>query len=183
MYKLLQFFLQLALLRRTPQELPDSRFLLAVLLLLNLVLNTFLGIKVFETAGHAILANLLELALAAGLLFAALHVQNRLPRWRQTYTALLGLGALAALFSLGFVVVGNVLDKPLLPNTLNLLLFFWMQLALAHVVRHAFEMALPFAILIVFAYTLFALGLIAQWIPIDPDLAVDGISNDLTTDP
>ena len=45
---------------------------------------------------------------------------------------------------------------------------------MGHVVRHTFEIPLPFGILIVFAYTMFLLGLVAQWFA--PELAAQAAS-------
>lgn len=160
---LIVFFLELALLRRKPQDLPASPFLFRLLLLINLAINIPLGISVFETAAEAVLATLLELVVTAGLLFAGLQARGLSARWEQSFCALLGLGALAGAVSVVNRLLGTLLGMPALAGMLDLVVFGWTMLALAHVVRHTFEIELPFAILIVFAYTMFVLGMIAQW--------------------
>jgi len=172
MSELIRFFLDLALLRRKPQDLPDSLFLLQVLLALNLALGFPLGLGVFGDAGNALMAALLELLLSAALLFAGLQVQGKANRWRQSYCALLGIGILGALVTIIYRAFAAALGMPLLSSTLDLLVFLWLLVATAHVVRHTFDIPLPFGILIVFIYTMFLLGLIAQWFA--PELAAQG---------
>jgi hypothetical protein len=174
MPELIRFFLDLALLRRKPQDLPDSLFLLQVLLLLNLALSFPLGLGVFDTAADAFLAALLELVLSAGLLFAALQLQGRSSRWRQSYSALLGIGIVGTLLTMVYRALAVALGTPVLAATLDLVVFLWLMLAMGHVVRHTFEIPLPFGILIVFAYTMFLLGLVAQWFA--PELAAQAAS-------
>jgi len=163
MVELIRFFVDVALLRRVPQDLPASPFLLKTLLALNLLLNIPLAMTVFETPLDAVLATLLELVATAALLFAGLQARGKSSRWEQSFCALLGLGVLAAVVTIGYRALTALLGVPQLAGLLDLALFLWMMLAMAHVVRHTFEIPLPFGILIVFAYTMFVLGLIAQW--------------------
>lgn len=163
MFDLIRFFYQLTLLKRRPQELPDSLFLLQVLLAIDLTLNLLLSLQAFEGPVDALMAILLELVLGAALLFAGLHSVGHSARWRQTFCALLGVGIVGALVSMGYRLIAALLGLPLVAGVLDLVVFFWLILAMGHVVRHAFEIPLPFGILIIFAYTLFVLGLVAQW--------------------
>lgn len=162
MNELIRFFWDLCLLRRTPGDLPPSLWLLQLVLLLNLVVNGSLGIAVFGALTPAILAALVELALSAGLLFAALQVRGRAQRWQQAYTALLGAGVLLGVIALGYRSLLTILG---LGSTAvpDLMLFFWSLLVMTHVLRHALEITLLPAVLIVIAYTMFLFGLIAQW--------------------
>jgi len=165
MTELIRFFWQMALLRRAPQDLPDSAFLLHALLVVNLGLNFLLGLKVFAGPLDALGATLLELVLSAALLFAGLQSQGKRERWRQSYTSLLGIGVIGALVTLVYRALAVLLGMPVVSGFLDLLVFLWLMVAMAHVVRHSFDIALPFGILIVFAYTMFLLGLVAQWFP------------------
>lgn len=170
MLELIRFFFQLTLLRRKPQELPDSLFLLQALLAIDLTLNLALSLEAFEGPRDALLAILLELVMGAGLLFAGLHSVGKSARWRQTFCALLGVGIVGALVSVAYRLFAAVLGLPMVAGLLDLVVFLWLILAMAHVVRHAFDIPLPFGILIIFAYTLFVLGLVAQWFA--PEMAV-----------
>jgi len=169
MNDLTRFFWQLCLLRRTPGDLPRSPWLLQWLLLLNLLINTLLGVPVFGP-GASLLAALVELLLSAGLLFAALQVRGRAERWLQSYAALLGAGVVLGGIAL---VYRNLLglagvEMAALPD---LMLFVWSIVVMAHVLRHALDIGLAASVLIVLAYTMFLFGLIAQWFA--PELAAN----------
>jgi hypothetical protein len=163
MFELARFFVDLALLRRAPQDLPASAFLLRMLLVVNFAINLPLALSIFKTPLDAMLATLLELTVTGALLFAGLQVRGTAQRWRQSFASLLGLGALAGLATAGYRLLAPLLGVPELAALLDIVVFIWSMLAMAHVIRHAFDTPLPFAILIVFAYTMFLLGLIAQW--------------------
>jgi hypothetical protein len=108
------------------------------------------------------------------LLFAALQLQGKANRWRQSYSALLGIGILATLLTMVYRALALALGTPVLAAMLDLVVFLWLLLVMGHVVRHTFEIPLPFGILIAFAYTMFLLGLIAQWFA--PELAAQAAS-------
>lgn len=165
MFALLKFFFELMLLRRNPQQLPASLPLLLVLSLANMALTVPLAMATFGNLQTALLASLLELVASAALLFAGLQVRGHSARWLQSFTALMGLGLLIGLMTSGYRVLASMLGVPGLAGMLDLLMFAWSLLAMAHVLRHAFEIALPFALLIVFAYTMFLLGVMAQMVP------------------
>lgn len=164
MTALLRFFWELTLLRRAPQDLPRSAWLMQSLLLLNLLLSTLLGLAVFAGPLKSLSSAVLELVLSAALLFAALQVRGQAARWMQAYTGLLGVGAVLGLLGLGYRLPALALGVPALAEILDLGLFFWNILAMAHILRHALDIALPLAILIVFAYTIFVFGLVVQWV-------------------
>lgn len=163
MPELIRFFVQLALLQRKPQDLPGSWFLFQLLLVLNLAFNYLLGLGAFDDAGDALQATLLELVLSAALLFAGLQTNGKASRWLQSYSALLGIGIVGALASLTYRALAAALGVPALAGALDLVVFLWLMLAMAHVLRHSFDIGLPLGILIVFTYTMFLLGLMAQW--------------------
>lgn len=163
MNDLVRYFWQLCLLRRTPADLPRSTWLLQVMLLINLLLNTALGLPLFGSLLITLMAAGLELLLSAGLLFAALQVRGHAARWAQSYTALLGAGVVLGLAALLLRGLATGLGQPgtELPD---LLLFLWSTLVMAHILRHALEINMPLAYLIVIAYTMFVFGLIAPWV-------------------
>lgn len=170
MFELIRFFVDLAMLRRRPQDLPASRFLLKTLLIANLGVNVPLALGVFDTPADALGATVLELVVTAALLFAGLQARGMSSRWEQSFCALLGIGTLAGVASIAYRLLATLVSLPQLADALDLVVFLWVMLAMAHVVRHTFDIALPFGILVVFAYTMFVLGLVAQWFA--PEVAV-----------
>ena len=169
MFELMRFFVQMALLRRSPQELPYSPPLMQALLAGNLALGLLLAMTVYSNLIDALGATALDLGVSAALLFAGLQVRKQSARWLQAFSAVLGLGLIASLAMGGGRVLAAVLGMPALAGLIDVMVYFWMIVALGHVLRHAFDLPLPFGILIVFAYTMFLAGLIGQWFP--PELA------------
>jgi len=169
MNDLTRFFWQLCLLRRTPSDLPRSIWLLKGVLILNLLLNTLLGLPVFGLSA-SVLAALLEMLLSAGLLFAALQVRGVAQRWLQSYSALLGAGVVLGGIALAYRNLLGLagVEETALPD---LMLFVWSIVVMAHVLRHALDIRMAAAVLIVLAYTMFLFGLIAQWFA--PELAAN----------
>lgn len=142
--------------------MPDSAALMGMLLAVNLPLHTLLTLEVFPEVWRALVAELLDLGLGAGLLFAALQVRGHPGRWRQTYIALLGMGALFGVVALVYRLLALALGLEPLADLLDLLLLFWSLLVMGHILRQALEIPLLLAILIAVAYTMFLLGLLAQ---------------------
>jgi hypothetical protein len=103
---IVHFFFELCLLRRKPQDLPASTALLAVVLVAGLLGGVLLSVS----AGAALLAGigqtLLDFLLMLGVLHLALEFTDKLPRFLQTATALVGadtLVGIAALVPVGLV--------------------------------------------------------------------------------
>ena len=138
--------------------MPDSAALMGMLLAVNLPLHTLLTLEVFPEVWRALVAELLDLGLGAGLLFAALQVRGHPGRWRQTYIALLGMGALFGVVALVYRLLALALGLEPLAALLDLLLLFWSLLVMGHILRQALEIPLLLAILIAVAYTMFLLA-------------------------
>jgi len=169
MSDLARFFWDLSTLRRAPQDLPASPWLMQLLLVLNLLVNTLLGLEVFASPLRALLAGVLDLVLSGTLLFAALQIRGHAGRWLQAYTGLLGMGVVLGTCGLLYRLLSQLLGVSGVAAMLDLGLFFWSLLVIGHILRHALNIRLPFAILIAFAYTIFLFGLTAQWLA--PELA------------
>jgi len=98
--ELLRFFIRLARLQQAPQDLPASTPLLLLCLIANVLVGMVGGSRYFGSVGVALLANLLDVAVMAGMVWLLLSVNKHQPRFVQTLTALYGLGALYALLML-----------------------------------------------------------------------------------
>ncbi len=165
MNPLFQFFIQLALLRRAPQDLPVSTALLVVLAVVSVVLGAVNGTSVFGSFPAAFGANLVDLALTFALLFFALKFTSHPERWVQTTTAFLGLGTLAGLVMLLVRGPAEFLGIKDLAVLVDLIIAVWLHVALGGVLRHALEIPLMAGVLIVLAYTMLAFNVIVQWFP------------------
>jgi hypothetical protein len=165
MQALFRFFLQLAMLRRGPQDLPASPVLLVLLALLNVAVGAVNGAELFGGARAALGANLLDLLLSLVLVFALLQIKGRVARWLQTMTAFLGLGALAGLVMLVVRSPAEALGVVQLAMFVDLILAIWLHVALGNVLRHALDIPLLAGVIIMLSYTVIAFNLIARVFP------------------
>jgi hypothetical protein len=162
---LFQFFWQLGLLRRAPQDLPASTALLGVLLAANLLLGTVVMAAQFGNAGAAFMASLLDAAVVAALLYATLRFSGHPGRFVQTLSAMYGITLMfsAVLALLQWFAV--TLNLEVLAAFASLVLLAWVHVALGHVLRHALDMDLWAGIVIAIGFTVISLVLVSTYLP------------------
>jgi hypothetical protein len=165
MWVLVQFFIDLARLRRGPQDLPASTALLGLLAVFSVGIGTLNGMALFGGASPSLGANVVDLVLSMGLLWVLLRTRNKGARWLQTATAFLGLGVLAGGIMLLVRAPAEALGVVQLAILIDLVVAVWLHVALGNVLRQALEIPLLAGVLIVLAYTVFAFNLIAQLFP------------------
>ena len=165
MRALFRFFVELALLRRGPQDLPASPALLALLAGLNVLVGAANGTDLFGGVRSAFGANLLDLMLSMLMLYALLQFKGHLARWQQTATAFFGLGVLAGLIMLFIRSPAESFGITGFAMVLDLILAIWLHVALGNVLRHAMGIPLMAGVIIVLSYTVLAFNLIARVFP------------------
>lgn len=165
MLALLRFFVQLATLRRSPQDLPASPVLMVLLAMLSLLVGTANGSSLFGGVRAAFGANLLDLLLTLVMLFALLQFKRHVARWQQTASAFFGLGVLAGLVMLLIRSPAELLGVAEIAMLVDLLLAIWLHIALGNVLRHALGIPLLAGVMIVLSYTVLAFNLIARIFP------------------
>jgi len=142
MFKLLQTFLDIALWRKGPQDLPASRFL-ALLVLLVYVLASFVQVHLFKLPlRSAVLIITVDVAMLAGWLWLVLAFFGRRQRFVQTVTALLGVGLLLTLVDIGVRALQLALGAGDLASFWLLLRFFVMALIMGRIFMHALDRGL-----------------------------------------
>jgi hypothetical protein len=166
MQALLQYYWELALLRRGPQELPAAPALLLLVAGTSLLVGAINGRAMFGGLGQAAGANLLDLLLTLTMLLAALRFQGFPERLVQTATAFIGLGLLAGIGRLVVVGVAGMFGGAGLTVFADVVLAIWLHFALGHVLRHALEIPLMAGIVVVFSYTILAFNVIVQVFPV-----------------
>jgi hypothetical protein len=143
---LILFFAELCALRRTPQELPASEVLLAVVALAGFVVGLMVGLVAGLPIGSSLFQTFAEIALTLAALFTALRLMGLQARFTQSATALLGSGALIgviALIPLSFNPTGSEeTDLAALGALLLLVLFVWSVVVTGHILRHTFRISL-----------------------------------------
>lgn len=163
MQALIQFFFELCLLRKAPQDLSASSALLGVTLVADLLMGMVLAVTVGLSPGMGLSQSMVDVAFMLVLLYGALRLLDRLPRFQQTATALLGSGAL-----LGFIAVVplSLVPKGSEDQTsggavlLFLALIVWSILVTGHILRHTFELRLGQGVGIAVVYNFFAYTLV-----------------------
>lgn len=143
MLKLLQTFVDIALWRKGPQDLPASRFL-AVSVLLIYIIASFIQVHLFDLRLRtATLIIAVDVAMLMGWLWLVLVFFGRRQRFVQTITAVLGVGVLLGMLDimvralqLGMGPAQN------LPDYWLLLRFLAIALIMGRIFMHALDRGL-----------------------------------------
>jgi hypothetical protein len=136
---LLSFFFRLARLQQAPQDLPASRLLLVLTLAANVAVGVLGSSRFFGHMGRALMANLVDVAVMAGMVWLLLSVHDKQARIFQTLTALYGLGVLFGLAMLLPHQLAVLTDARQLAGLLMLAVMIWAHVAMGHVLRHALD--------------------------------------------
>lgn len=166
---LLNYFVDLCLLRAAPQDAPGSSALLGVALVVNVLVGLLLIVTARPAPLPALVESLLEVLLMLAVLRAALSLTGRLGRFLQSATAILGSSALLGLASLPLVGWTSGADSGVaeLSGLLLLLLVVWSLVVLGHILRHTFNLSLGRGVLLGVLYTFVSYGLIITLFPLD----------------
>ncbi len=147
MLSILAAFLQIALRRRGPEDLPASRLLLFAAGLVYVTGQALLGLSVYHSVLPLARSLVLDLLLLCGVVWGLLRLTGHVTRYRQTLTAMFGTGALLGICMLPFnywLDVAATPDKPALGPTIGLLaIVSWSLVVNGHIFSRA--MSLPFA--------------------------------------
>ncbi len=155
MRALLALFLDIALLRRGPQDVPASR-LLAGLALAAYTLAGFGLLAVTMPLPTAAAQTVLDVVLLAAFMRLMLASPRLRSRFLQAFTACTGTGALFALVALplAFWPHPASLDstEALLPALLYLGLLGWSVVVMGHILRHALSITRGLGLVYAFVY-------------------------------
>mgnify|MGYP006285087185 CR=1 FL=1 len=158
MTALLRLFLDIALFRKGPQDVPDYPILFALTLLADFTISTVVGVLEGDALGA-----ILQAAVASGLLlgFVAviLWVTSHLERFRKTATAVLGCDALITLVALPVSLLSDVISGL---SLLIIGILFWNLLVFAHILKHALAIGYALSVALALIYTLTSLDLMAR---------------------
>ena len=163
---LLDLFLDICLLRKGPQDVPESPALLKSTLAAYGLASLLVQV-VSVSPLTALFQACLDLGLLVGLTYAVLQVMGFPGRFTQTLTALAGTGAL-----LGFVIfpVTIWMDRDIgagvqsgWPALLFLAWLIWSIAVVTHVLRHALSTSVPMAALYTLGYLAISVA-VATWL-------------------
>ncbi len=169
MLPILDVFLQIALRRRGPEDLPDSFFLLVATGLVYVIVQGFLAVDVYATPVALALSLVLDLLLLCGCLWGLLRLASHMARFRQTLTALFGAGALLGLCMLPFTAwlqVAATPGKPAVGPTLGLLaVLSWSLVVNGHIFSRALSTPFVAGLAVAVAYFFLNYLVFAQFGP------------------
>lgn len=169
MPQLLRIFWEICLLQKAPQDIPYSRGLFLLLLLIgfiidNLNLNIALPNVMFTSV---IVVVSLHTLFLLGSLSALLVVMGYRLRILQALTALIGTGVIISLFALPvLLIVSRVANDPGYFGLILLLLNIWSLLITAHILRHALSIGFLLAGLLAFGYFMLSIKIIDVMLPV-----------------
>lgn len=158
MTALLRLFLDIALFRKGPQDVPDSPILFALALLTDVAISTVVGALEGDVSGavlQAVLASGLLLVFIALLLLMTSHLE----RLRKTATAVLGCDALITLGALPMSLLSDVFSGF---GFLLMGILFWNLLVFAHILKHALGIGYALSVALALILTLISLDLIVR---------------------
>jgi hypothetical protein len=167
-YALVNPFVQIALLRYKPQDLPASLFLLK----LTLSAHALLGVVMFTSRlsfGQAVLAGITSTLLMCALTASLLFANRRSARTLQTLTAMagsdvvVGVAALPVTAWLHGTATGAAASG--LPGLLFLVLVVWNLVVAGHVLRHALSSPLPLGIVLALVLYMLSVNVIHTLFP------------------
>lgn len=152
---LLNYFVDLCLLRAAPQALPVSDALFALTFTANVLAGALLAVGVASGFGLSLIESLVEVVLALAVLRMALSLRGLSARFNQTASAMLGSSALLSLLALLLLTLGaGSGGESVSPADLALvILVVWSIVVLGHILRHAFELTLGQGVVVAFLYT------------------------------
>ena len=154
---LLKFFFAMCLLKKNPQDLPASAFLLQLLIACNLAINFVINVattSVPVALGLSFLAVLLVWSFMSLLLWTL----NFSARRNQTLIAIFGtdlviaVPAIALRYWLHWLETNNMQSD--LAIILWILVFIWNLLVTAHILRHALDKSFGIGVIASVGYTI-----------------------------
>jgi hypothetical protein len=161
---LIQFFIELCLLRKAPQDLPGSDVLFRLTLAADLVVGVLVGLAAGLSVTTGLLQGGLEIAMMLGALYGALMLTGHPARFQQAATALLGTGALIGIIAVAPLAMNATgteeTDAAALGAVLLLALMVWSVVVTGHILRHTFAITLGQGAAVAVAFELLAIALL-----------------------
>ena len=164
----IQLFWQICLLQKAPQDIPYSRGLFLLLLLMGfLVDNLNLNFALPEVEpGPVLLIVSIHTVFFLGTLSALMTVMGYAARIFQTLTALLGTGVIISLLAMPVLLtISYFAEEPGYFGLILLLLNIWSLVIMAHILRHALSVSFLLAGLFAFGYFMLSIKLVDYLLP------------------
>ncbi|MEQ1636029.1 MAG: hypothetical protein ABL903_05005 [Methylococcales bacterium] len=153
MWALLRLFFNICLLRHAPQDIPYSKTLLQLLVLIYAVV-AFLVLEPHNNFLKTALEVLVEIFVTFSFVWGILAITNKSARYTQVLCAFLGTDALISFFALPALVASTTgqVDAGIISVLLGLMIWHWV--VIGHIVRHALSQPFLFGLGVAFLYNL-----------------------------
>lgn len=169
MKEIVQAFLDIAMLRRGPADLPASRFLLTLAGVAYLLTGALTVASYSRSAGDFLGQLGLDLALTLGFFTAVLALNRKTGRIEQTLTAVLGTGAVLAVVSLPLTIwldtQGAESAAAIFPAVGIYLLVLWSIGINGHILRCALEIPYAGGVVLAAAFFILNVAIFARLFP------------------
>lgn len=148
-------FVEICLLRRGPQDLPNSAVLLAIVLVAHTVMSMLLSAVTLDV-WNALLAGITDTILVSVLTGTLLYLHRLKARIVQTITAMTGTGAIISLVAIPLFIWLHGAQQSGAGNPVAALLVLgliaWSLGVSGHILRHALSIPYVLGIVIAFAF-------------------------------
>jgi hypothetical protein len=165
---LIQVIVGIALHRRGPDELPASPFFLLLMLGASLTVE-LVTLRIGSVVDGAVAVALLDTAIDFVFIWAVLTAFNRVRRFRQTMSALLGtdviMNGLAGVLSVWNQSVSPTENAAVVPALLFLILAVWRIDVAGFVLARALDRPYALGVAIILAYVLLSISIRATLFP------------------
>ncbi len=156
MFKLLKLFFEIALLKKSPEDIPSSLFLQYLIVAIYLFIS-FLMLFMSVPWTQALLEIAVEVTFIAIFCRVTLSWGKKLARYRQTFIALLGVDALISFCAFPALAT---LNTPMPENSsfflfailIAIILILWHWVTAGHIFRHALAEPLVFGLGVALLY-------------------------------
>ena len=163
MLQLVYAFVEIALHRRGPDQLPKSQFLFWLTLLASLAVSLFVAQFATIPPERVVPMVAVDTGLTVGFAWCVLKAFGVERRFLQTASALLGMSAFLELLELPFVLWHRALHAPVDTATVPYVIYLvialgWWNDVASFVISRAIERPYVLGLAVVIGYTLFAVS-------------------------
>jgi len=169
MKEIVQAFLDIALLRRGPEDLPASGFLLCLTGVAYLLTGALTVASYSRSTGDLVGQLTLDLGLMLAFFVVLLVINRKVARIEQTLTAVLGTGVVLAVVSLPLTIwldaQGAQSEAAIFPAVGIYLLVLWSIGINGHILRRALEIPYVGGVVLAAGYFILNVAIFARVFP------------------
>jgi hypothetical protein len=157
-------FFDIAILRKGPQDVPASIWVLRVVLPVYVLINLLISL-INEPFSTAALQIMVDFGFVFAFVWPLLYFAAKLARFRQTLCALLGTDAIISVFAIP--AIASLSAQPSgLAVLFMFILMIWHWLVSAHILRHALDKPWFFSLGLALLYKLILSQVMAVIFPV-----------------